>query len=203
MKNDIVVLIGAANSGKGTLCKRLCDGYDFKRLGISDILRKYNVPIPENGLVKDEVVIPLMKNETDRLINEGYKILLDGFPRTVAQANYLFEKHFPILKFIETYTSLEERIKRAANRRVCEKCGETYTEDDFKPPKQKGICDKCGGKLIMRQDDKEENVIARDRDYMKTRNEIVEVFTLNDIKGLTIDTTKPYDIASVYEFLMS
>lgn len=161
----IVILLGSPGSGKGTQSKRLADAYGFKHLSTGDIFRAEIAEQTELGvkvqdylkagkLVPDAVVVEMVAGKIDF----GGKYLLDGFPRTVEQAQALDR----LLKGMKTsvdavvYLTLskEEAVRRMTSRRVCEGCGEVYNTIS-RPTAVDGVCDKCSGKVTQRADDSE------------------------------------------------
>ena len=110
-------------------------------------------------LVPDEIVIGILK---DRIAKDDAKngFILDGFPRTVAQAEALDAMGVNIDKVIEIYVPDEKICERLSGRRVCESCGASY-HVEHKPTKEEGVCDSCGGKVVQRVDDKPETVLSR------------------------------------------
>ena len=176
-----LIILGAPGSGKGTQCKWITRDYDVPHISTGDILRKNIADETELGmkakgfmdkgeLVPDDLVIDLLKN---RLSEEDCKekgFLLDGFPRTVAQAEaldlYLQENGIEIDKVINLDVPDSEIMSRAINRRTCEnpECKEIYNLKD-NPPKVDGICDRCGSNLFQRKDDNEETVSNRLKVY--------------------------------------
>ena len=187
----IIIMLGAPGAGKGTI-----SGILEKRLGIThiatgDIFRQ-NIKnktelgtlaekyIAEGKLVPDDVTIKMV---TDTLAKEDTKagVILDGFPRTVYQAEkfdkILEEEGQQVDKVIDLTTPDEEIIERIINRRVCPnpECGSIYNMILY-PPKQEGICDKCGSELIRRKDDTEETIRKRLRTYQEETNPLVEYY---------------------------
>ncbi|MBQ9267115.1 MAG: adenylate kinase [Clostridia bacterium] len=176
-----LIILGAPGSGKGSQCKWITRDYNVPHISTGDILRKNIADGTELGmkakaymdngeLVPDELVIDLLKARLDEADCKENGFLLDGFPRTVAQAQaldeYLSAHGIGIDKVINLEVPDEEIMSRAVNRRTCENpdCKEIYNLRD-NPPKVEGICDKCGSKLFQRKDDNEETVANRLRVY--------------------------------------
>ena len=169
-----LILLGPPGAGKGTQAKRLIERYGIPQISTGDILRAAVREGTELGktakqymdagkLVPDEVVIGIIEErlkEPD--CAKGY--ILDGFPRTVAQADALTEVLARMGQSIDHVVSIEvpdeELVERLTGRRTCRNCGAMY-HVKFSPPKKPGVCDKCGGELFQRDDDKEETIRAR------------------------------------------
>jgi adenylate kinase len=160
------VLLGPPGAGKGTQAVKLVEKYGVPQISTGDIFRKNIKEGTELGkkaqeymnageLVPDELVVDLVK---DRLMQEdcanGY--LLDGFPRTIYQAEeldkFLAEQGQKLDAVINFEVGHDELITRLTGRRVCKKCGASYHIVNI-PPKKEGVCDKCGGELEQRKDD--------------------------------------------------
>ncbi len=173
-----LILLGPPGAGKGTQAKRLIDRYGIPQISTGDILRAAVREGTELGktakqymdageLVPDEVVIGIIEErlkEPD--CAKGY--ILDGFPRTVAQADALTDVLARMGQSIDHVVSIEvpdeELVERLTGRRTCRNCGAMY-HVKFSPPKKPGVCDKCGGELFQRDDDKEETIRARLKVY--------------------------------------
>ena len=170
------ILLGAPGAGKGTQAERLCKELNIPTISTGNILRaaiKNGTPtgmkaksfMDAGQLVPDEVIIGII---TERLAEadcaRGY--ILDGVPRTIAQAEALEKAGIQFDDVISIEISDETIVERMAGRRVCEHCGATYHLVAV-PPKTPGVCDKCGGKLIQRHDDEPETVLARLEVYHK------------------------------------
>ncbi|MBI2387854.1 MAG: nucleoside monophosphate kinase [Elusimicrobia bacterium] len=167
----IVILLGSPGSGKGTQSKRLADRYGFQHLATGDIFRaeiaqKTAIGIKaqdylKNGkLVPDSIVIEMVAGK----IETGGNYLLDGFPRTIEQAQGLAEMLKGVGASVDLVVFLtlpkEEAIKRMASRRTCSSCGEVYNALS-RPPKADGVCDKCGAAVVQREDDSEATAVKR------------------------------------------
>ena len=187
-----LIILGAPGSGKGSQCKWITRDYNVPHISTGDILRKNIADGTELGmkakeymdkgeLVPDELVIDLLKARLDEPDCEERGFLLDGFPRTVAQAEalneYLEGKGVEIDKVINLHVPDEEIMSRAINRRTCEnpECKEIYNLKD-NPPAVEGICDKCGSKLFQRKDDNEETVTNRLHVYHKQTGPLIAYY---------------------------
>lgn len=192
-----IILLGPPGSGKGTQATRLVKRFSIPQISTGDILResvkrktelgkKAEVFMNKGELVPDDVVIGIID---DRIKKEDCKkgFILDGFPRTIAQAEAL-DKITKIDKVIELDLSDETIINRLSNRRQCSKCGTIYGIDI--PPKKEGVCDKCGSSLYQREDDKVEAIKNRLEVYRKQTKPLVDYYRK---KGLLvkIDAEKP------------
>jgi adenylate kinase len=184
-------MLGAPGTGKGTVAEVLSEEFNIPQVSTGDIFRK-NIKeqteigkiaesyISKGNLVPDEVTVKVVKEEFDKPeIQNG--IILDGFPRTVAQAESLKEilknKGKEVDIVIDLTTPEEEIIERIVNRRVCsnQDCKAVYNVV-LNPPKQEGICDKCGSNLITRKDDNEETVKRRLNNYFKLTSPLIEYY---------------------------
>jgi len=165
-----LILLGAPGAGKGTQAEILCKELNIPTISTGNILRaaiKNGTPtglkakafMDEGKLVPDEVIIGIIN---ERLAEEdcanGY--ILDGVPRTIAQAEAMEKAGIVFDHVISIEIADETIVNRMSNRRVCEDCGASYHLVAV-PPKVEGVCDKCGGKLVQRKDDAPETVKAR------------------------------------------
>jgi len=175
--NDVqhnVVLLGAPGAGKGTQAERIVAKYGLPHISTGDILRAAVAEGTEMGreaqkymqagkLVPDEVVIGVVR---DRLAQPDVRLgfLLDGFPRTLAQAEQLDAMLAGVARALTHVILIEvpsdELVERIAGRRSCGQCGKLYNVT-FDPPAAEGVCDACGGELIQRADDNEATVRNR------------------------------------------
>ena len=190
-----IVLLGPPGAGKGTQARRLTDSTGMNHLSTGDILRAEVAAGSELGLlakgfmdkgdyVPDSNIIAMIQN----YIDEPAGVLLDGFPRTVVQAEALDktlnEAGTPIDKVVHMSVDPDELVKRLAGRAVCMNCQTPYNLDS-QPPTKAGVCDNCGGKVVVREDDKPEAVKNRMKvyqeltapvlDYYKSRGDVVEI----------------------------
>jgi adenylate kinase len=165
-----IILLGAPGAGKGTQAEKICAHYNIPQISTGNIIReamKNETPagkkakefVNSGALVPDEVVIEMVN---DRLKQDdcanGY--ILDGFPRTVPQAEALDKMGVQIDKVLDIEVADEIIMGRMTGRRVCAKCGATY-HTQFNPSKDGSNCDKCGEALTIRKDDETETVKAR------------------------------------------
>ena len=184
-----IILMGPPGAGKGTQAKKLISKYNIPHISTGDMFReaiKEGTPlgrlaasyINDGHLVPDDVTIALVK---DRLAKKDCEkgFLLDGFPRTIPQAEALDamakEIDREIKYVINIDTSKDELVKRICGRRVCKKCGAPYHVENMKPIVD-GICDLCGGELIQRPDDNEEALITRLEIYTKQTKPLLEYY---------------------------
>jgi len=193
-----LILLGAPGAGKGTQAEILSGILNIPTISTGNILRaaiknetaiglKAKGYIEAGQLVPDEVIIGIV---TERLAapdcQNGY--ILDGFPRTIAQAEALEKAGIVFDHVISLDVSDETIMERMAGRRVCEHCGASYHVVAV-PPKQEGICDSCGGKLIRRKDDDPEIVHSRLEIYHRETKPLIDFYasrgTLDDITDQT------------------
>jgi adenylate kinase len=185
--------------------------YGIPHISTGDILResvKAQTPIGlkakgymEKGeLVPDDIVIEMV---AQRVAKEDCKngFMLDGFPRTAAQArsldSMLGQLNRPIDLVLYFKTSQETIIQRLSGRRVCKNCGENYHIKNI-PPKVAGKCDKCGGELYQRADDKEETILNRIKVYENTVPEIIEYY---EGKGILRTVSGDFDVDEAHDYL--
>lgn len=169
-----LILLGPPGAGKGTQAKMLKEQFGIPQISTGDILRQAVKDNTELGiqaksfmdvgqLVPDEVVIGLIKERIRRDDCEA-GFILDGFPRTIVQAEKLSETLTEMGLAIDTVVNLEvnaeEVISRLAGRSTCPDCGGMFHEES-RPPKVAGICDGCGGTLAQREDDNAETILKR------------------------------------------
>lgn len=169
-----LILLGAPGAGKGTQAEKICEKYNIPSISTGNIIRAALKNGTEMGLraksymdagqlVPDDVVIGIIK---DRLKEKDCQngFILDGFPRTIPQAQALVDMGVDIDKVIDIEVPDEAITARLSGRRVCSKCANSY-HVLYKKPKVEGVCDACGGELIQRKDDAPETVQARLVEY--------------------------------------
>lgn len=169
-----LILLGAPGAGKGTQAEKICDKYNIPAISTGNILRAAVKDGTEMGLkaksfmdagqlVPDEVVIGIIKDRLkEKDCEKGF--ILDGFPRTIPQAQALVDNGIDIDVVLDIEVPDEKITERMSGRRVCSKCANSY-HLVYKQPKVEGICDACGGELIQRKDDAPETVKARLVEY--------------------------------------
>lgn len=197
----ILVFIGPPGAGKGTQAKLLSQRMGFLHLSTGDILReavKKQTPLgikakeymDRGELVPDSLIIALIE---ENLPEQG-GVILDGFPRTLAQAealdNMLNAKGKELSKVLVFETPDEVLIDRLSGRRVCSNCGAVY-HIKYNPPKKEGVCDLCGGNLVQREDDKESVVRNRLEVYKRQTQPLIDfykkksiIYKLDAMKGV-------------------
>lgn len=184
-----IILMGPPGAGKGTQAKRIVDAFKLPHISTGDMFREaisQGTPlglqakaiIERGDLVPDELTIGLVKERLSRDdCAEGF--LLDGFPRTIPQAEALKALGPEIGRAIDLVIDIsvpdEELVRRIAGRRVCPKCGASYHITDMKPKKE-GICDRCGAELIQRKDDNAESLKVRLDNYYKQTAPLIDFY---------------------------
>ncbi|WP_124100491.1 adenylate kinase [Ruminococcus sp. Marseille-P6503] len=169
-----LILLGAPGAGKGTQAEVICRELNIPTISTGNMLRaavkagteyglKAKAAMDAGDLVSDDIVIGILK---DRIKEPDAQngFILDGFPRTVPQAEALDAMGVKIDKVIEIHVPDEKIQQRLSGRRVCLDCGATY-HVDFKPSKTEGVCDVCGKQLVIRKDDEPETVKSRLKTY--------------------------------------
>ena len=197
-----LILLGAPGAGKGTHGAILTKKLGIPAVSTGDIIREALKNGTEMGLkakeytnagklVPDEIVIGIIR---ERLAKDDCRggFILDGFPRTIPQAEAL-DKMVSIDKVIELDASEALILKRLSGRRVCSKCGATYNVDTM-PSQKEGICDACGGTLIQRKDDQPETVKERLKVYHAQTEPLVAYYRAQG-KLVAVDGGKPLEEA--------
>ncbi|MDP7476057.1 MAG: adenylate kinase [Candidatus Woesearchaeota archaeon] len=187
-----IVLLGPPGIGKGTVAAKLSKKLNIPHIATGDMLRenvaektelgiKAKSYMDKGGLVPDELVIEMIK---ERLSRDDCKkgFILDGFPRTINQADEI-SKFVKIDKVVNIQAKDEVIIGRIGRRFVCRQCGAIY-HLDFIKPKKEGICDKCGSELYQREDDKPKAVKERLKVYQEKTEPLINYYKE---KGLIVD----------------
>ena len=183
-----IVLLGAPGAGKGTQCKYIVEKYRLLHLSSGDILRRHRSQgtalgkkaqqfMDSGALVPDDIIIDMMIDEIGKVTAGGY--VLDGFPRTVKQAQNLDKALETKKQKIDAVVNLQvdEKIivRRITGRRICPKCAAVYHIENLKP-RVDGKCDKDGSSLLQRPDDTAEVVITRLQNYNKQTAPLVDYY---------------------------
>jgi adenylate kinase len=211
------VLVGAPGAGKGTQAKALAEHYGVPHISTGDIFRAHLAAETALGLraksfmdagelVPDEVTIDMMRERLAQP-DTATGFLLDGFPRTVPQAEslrgMLEELGTPLDVVLELQVEDDEVLRRLSGRRTCSKCGHIW-HVDFDPPKTPGVCDLCGGELIQRDDDLPATILRRLEVYAEQTEPLVGFYrkagllrsicatgAVDEITKLAIDAMEP------------
>lgn len=202
-----LIFLGPPGAGKGTQAKMLIERYNIPQISTGDILRaavKEGTPLGKKAkeymeagkLVTDDIVIGIMQ---DRMKCDDCKagFILDGFPRTVAQAEaldaMLKDLNMPLDKVLALTVPDEELLKRLTGRRTCKSCGQMY-HVVFDPPKKEGVCDKCSGELYQRADDNEETIKNRLSVYHSQTAPLLEYYGKKGLLREIDGTSSPDNI---------
>ena len=180
-----IIMLGAPGAGKGTQAAVLCEHFGIPTISTGNMIREALKNGTEMGLkaksymdagklVPDEVVIGIVK---ERLAQDDCAngFILDGFPRTIPQAEALDAMGVVIDKVIDIEVADEVIVNRLSGRRVCENCGRPFHIVTLKPKKE-GVCDDCGGTLVQRKDDHPDTVLARLETYHKETEPLVSYY---------------------------
>ncbi len=180
-----LILLGAPGAGKGTQAEVICDKLAIPAISTGNILReamkngtemgrKAKSYIDSGALVPDDVIINIIK---ERLAADDCKngFILDGVPRTVAQAEALEEMGVEIDKVVDIEVSDDTIVKRLSGRRVCSACGASY-HTLYKPSALPDRCDRCNGQLIVRKDDEPATILERLRTYHELTEPLVDFY---------------------------
>jgi adenylate kinase len=183
-----IILLGAPGAGKGTQCKYIVGKYGLLHLSSGDILRRHRAKGTDLGkkaqgymdsgaLVPDDIIIEMMIDEISKAPTGGY--VLDGFPRTVKQAEDLDKALKGKKEKIDAVLNLEVNedviIRRITGRRICPKCAAVYHIENLRP-RVEGICDKDGSSLVQRPDDTAEVVKNRMKNYIEQTAPLVDYY---------------------------
>lgn len=199
-----LILLGAPGAGKGTQAEIISETYKIPTISTGNIIRaalkegtemglKAKAYTEKGELVPDEIVIGIIKERlSEPDCNGGF--ILDGFPRTIPQAEALDSMGIAVDAALSIEVEDSEIVKRMSGRRVCEKCGASY-HTEYKKPQKDGICNACGGNLVIRKDDEPETVLNRLsvyheqteplKDYYNKQNKLLIVEGQDDVKDTT------------------
>lgn len=208
-----IIMLGAPGAGKGTQAKKIAEKYAIPHISTGDIFRanikngtelgqKAKTYMDQGLLVPDELVVDLV---VDRVQQEdcanGY--VLDGFPRTIPQAESLDKALASFGESIDYAINVEvpdeNIVNRMSGRRACVGCGATY-HLEFAPTKVENICDTCGGELILREDDQPETVLKRLKVYHDQTQPLIDYYTA---KNVLVEVDGTVDINDVFQAIVT
>ena len=208
-----IIMLGAPGAGKGTQAKKIAERYGLPHVSTGDIFRANIKNGTELGmeakkymdqglLVPDELTVKIL---LDRVAQEDCKngYILDGFPRTIPQAEVLdkalTELGDKIDYAVNVHVPDENIVNRMSGRRACVSCGGTY-HVVYAPTKKEGICDACGGELILRDDDKPETVQKRLDVYHEQTQPLIDFY---QNKGILVEVDGTKEMAEVFEAIVA
>ncbi|MCR5232956.1 MAG: adenylate kinase [Lachnospiraceae bacterium] len=208
-----IIMLGAPGAGKGTQAKMIAEKYSIPHVSTGDIFRANIKEQTELGmeakkymdqglLVPDELTVKIL---LDRVAKDDCKngYVLDGFPRTIPQAEVLDKAVSELNESIDFAINVDVKdeniIKRMSGRRACLKCGATYHIEHI-PPKKEGICDKCGSELVLRDDDKPETVEKRLKVYHEQTQPLIDYYNK---KGILREVDGSQDMKDVFNAIVS
>ncbi len=204
-----IIMLGAPGAGKGTQAKMIADRYGIPHVSTGDIFRanikngtelgkQAKAYMDKGELVPDELTVKIL---LDRVAQDDCKngYVLDGFPRTIPQAEVLDKELDRLGESIDYAIDVdvpdENIVKRMGGRRACVTCGATYHIEHV-PPKKEGICDNCGGELILRDDDKPETVQNRLNVYHTQTQPLIDFY---NAKGVLREVDGTKDMMEVFD----
>ena len=208
-----IIMLGAPGAGKGTQAKMIAEKYGIPHVSTGDIFRANIKNQTELGmeakkymdqglLVPDELTVKIL---LDRVAKDDCKngYVLDGFPRTIPQAEVLDKAVAELNESIDFAINVDVKdesiIKRMSGRRACLKCGATYHIEHI-PPKQEGICDSCGSELVLRDDDKPETVKKRLSVYHEQTQPLIDYYNK---KGILREVNGSQDMKDVFNAIVT
>ena len=200
-----LILLGAPGAGKGTQAEVIMDHLNIPAISTGNIIREALKNGTEVGLkaksymdagklVPDEVVIEIIK---ERLAKDDCKngFILDGFPRTVPQAEALDAMGIAIDKVVDIEVADEKIAQRLGGRRVCSNCGASY-HTEYKPSKVEGVCDKCGGPTVQRKDDEPATVLDRLKVYHEQTEPLKDYYAKKGILAVVYGAEEVSDTSA-------
>ena len=208
-----IIMLGAPGAGKGTQAKMIAEKYSIPHVSTGDIFRANIKDQTELGmeakkymdqglLVPDELTVKIL---LDRVAKDDCKngYVLDGFPRTIPQAEVLDKAVSELNESIDFAINVDVKdeniVKRMSGRRACLKCGATYHIEHI-PPKKDGICDKCGSELVLRDDGKPETVQKRLNVYHEQTQPLIDYYNK---KGILREVDGSQDMKDVFSAIVA
>ncbi|MGK7310994.1 MAG: adenylate kinase [Candidatus Longimicrobiales bacterium M2_2A_002] len=200
-----IILLGAPGAGKGTQGALLAETHDVERISTGDLLReavRKGTPLGREArkymdageLVPDDVILGMVREVLDDEGDAGF--ILDGFPRTVDQADgladILDDLDLELDAVVVIRVSDEELIKRLSGRRSCPECNAVYNVH-FDPPEIEGVCDECGAELVQRSDDEPETVKNRIQVYNRQTRPLIDYYEASDVPVEYVDGEQDVD----------
>jgi adenylate kinase len=200
-----IVLFGAPGSGKGTQARRLMDAFASPQISTGDLLRaavaagsalgrKAKAAMDAGKLVADDIVVGMIRERLQQK-DTKFGFILDGFPRSIAQAQaldrMLEDLGQPLNRAILLDVKFDNLVKRLTGRRTCKVCGHLYNVY-FGPPKQEGVCDQDGGELLQRADDNEKTITERLKVYEGQTAPLIDYYRQQG-KFVAVDGEGPMD----------
>lgn len=212
-----IILLGPPGAGKGTQSKLIQKEYQVPQISTGDMLREARQNKTELGLkaesfmssgklVPDEVVVGLIKERLAQPdCSNGF--ILDGFPRTIAQAEslqgVLNELEAPLQAVIQLDVDNQSLVKRLSGRRTCPSCGASF-HVEFSPSQKEGVCDECNSALIQRKDDSEETIRARLETYVNETSPLIDYYKEKNLLHILDGQLEPKSVTqNVFAVLKS
>ena len=210
-----IIMLGAPGAGKGTQAKKIAQKYEIPHISTGDIFRanikngtelgkKAKTYMDQGLLVPDELTVDLV---IDRVNQEDCKngYILDGFPRTIPQAESLDAALAKMGQKVDYAINVEvpdeNIVKRMSGRRACVSCGATYHVEHI-PPREEGICDKCGKELILRDDDKPETVQNRLQVYHEQTQPLIDFYGAKGVLKTVDGTVDSKEVFAAIEAIL-
>ena len=196
-----IIMLGAPGAGKGTQAKKIAEKYSIPHISTGDIFRA-NIKNGTELLVPDELVVDLVVDRVKQDdCSNGY--VLDGFPRTIPQAEALDKALAAMGEAMDFAINVEvpdeNIVRRMSGRRACVDCGATY-HIVYAPTKEENICDNCHGELILREDDKPETVQKRLNVYHEQTQPLIDYYTE---KNILVEVDGTVDIDEVFAAIVN
>lgn len=192
----VILFIGAPGSGKGSRCEE-CRKKGYIHISSSKLIEETGYDLSRGGIgIPDKEVVELIMNKV-KTLDKNSKIVLEGFPRRVEQAD-LLSKYLEIEQVILLKITKEVALGRIKNRLICPVCKIPYSET-YKPPTTEGICDECGRQLIRRTSDTEDVFFKRFRAFKRNAYQIIGYYRNKGVCVKTINAEIDFDIISIIE----